>query len=96
MGRNVKAVLLPGLRGTAGSQVRLACAGGVSRAAPAGRLRKAHVSAQTLTAWRDAQALRDWDLWGPLIFTMTLVRPSCTAGRRGRGLRLLLCCALER
>jgi hypothetical protein len=26
-----------------------------------------------------AQALRDWDLWGPLVFTMTLVRVMLSA-----------------
>ena len=43
----------------------------------------ARLRAQTLTVSRAAQALRDWDLWGPLIFTMTLVRARCVA-RRGR------------
>ena len=86
--RNVRAVLLPGLKGTAGAEVRAAAA---SRAAARWGLQAAFselAALETLTPFtRAAQALRDWDLWGPLIFTMTLVRPSCSAVRAASRLR---------
>jgi hypothetical protein len=90
--RNVRAVLLPGLKGTAGAEVRAAATSyAAARWGPeaaCGTL----PALETLTrCTRAAQALRDWDLWGPLIFTMTLVRPSCSAARVARRV-LRRCC----
>lgn len=60
---NVRAVLLPGLSGSAGIQVRA--------------WTRAFKNSSFTSPPR--QALRDWDLWGPLLFTMTLVRSQSRA-----------------
>ena len=87
----MRAVLLPGLKGTAGAEVRAAAMSHAAAVRGLGRRGCTLAALETLTPrTRAAQALRDWDLWGPLIFTMTLVRPGCSAAPAASRARLAL------